>query len=495
MRTIINNKISYVAEKLKANNYLLVKYFILIFIFYILFYSSIIRANEDYENDLSNQIHYDFSINNSVYNDMFLISEFRTIFHTSKYVLDLSPFSQIVAVFFLTLSGLLLIKVFSDFKGMFIFKVIAALIIGLNPAFLECISSKFNAMYFAMAIFFSLLPIMFYKNGSIKYIIITILSLLLSFSLCHFASGIYFVIVILYSLRLYINGLQIKKILKSLCKSLIIYFFTLLIFCVMLYNANKNGLEYRAYIFDDISRVFNILLVIYKEIYITDFIPFWSSIILILIIIVIITSIVNSKQNKIISLFVVTFSFLLVIIFQFGIVPIIVPDYYNTGKYCMGYGITLSILILMSIENIKKFKILLVFPLILTWCFGVYSIHYGNLLNIQKNYNNVRLLTLVDDLDNMPVMKNNKDIKISFIFTDELYSPIVMNAIEKYKGLKKLIPLMLKDPNYFKYYYYKNDIEICETNYYPEEEFDLYLDTYFHEIKTNNRDFIIVRLK
>lgn len=487
-------KINKIIEKFKENNYFIFKLFLSVFLLYIVFYSSIIRTNENYGKDLSMQIHFIENIQTTEFTNMFLPSLFRTIISTNNYIYDLSPFSQIFSVIFLTLSGLILLYIFSSNKGNYVFKIIPALIIGVNPAFLECISSKYNAIYYGMSIFFSLLPLLFYKEKNITYFIITIFSLVLSFCLCHAASGVYFVLIIFLSLQMYLNNEDGKNIIRLLCKNFLSYLLALIIFFVLLNVVNNNEITKGVYVFNKFSDYFINLLKMYKVILNVDFIYLWSSIVLIMIVAVIVAVTINSIRNKIISFFVVISSLLLVLLFQFGIIPIVVPDCLNTGKFCLGYGVTLSILFIFFIEFINKLKILLIIPLLLTWFFGVYSIHYGNILGMQKNYNNTRLLALVTDLDNMPLMKDSKIINIYFSNKHDIYSPVVLNASKKYKGILKLIPTFLKDPNYIKLYYYRNNINICESNFYTDNDLELYLDTNFHKIETNNRDYIKVTL-
>lgn len=484
-----------IIKKIKDNNYLLLKLFFVIVIFYILFYSTIIRTNENYGNDLSMQIHYTNVIDTTSFSDMLLPSLLRKFFPTYLYIYDLSPLSQIVSILFLTLSGLILINMFSNFKGIFIVKVASVLIIGLNPAFLECISSKINATYYGASIFFALLPLVFYKKKSNKFIILTILSLLFSSCLCHAASGIFLVSIIFLFLHLITKNEDIKHVINLLKKPLIAYVISLIIFVIILNIVNIFNISSQKYVFNGFLKFLYIIFSIYKEILTVDFLLIWAVISILIFLIVIIALIINSNRNKFISFIITIFSIILVFMFQFGIIPLVTLDYLHTGKYCIGYGVSLSIAMLFCVEYIKKFKLLLILPLILTWCFCIYTIKFGNLLGVQKEYNIMRLLMLVNDLDNMRIMDRNDLIYVGVVTDSKLYSPVVLKASAKYRGITKLIPMMLKDKNFLKYYYYRSDIEIVDFKEYSNYRLELYTDTYFHKIETNNKDYIKITLK
>ena len=152
---------------------------------------ALIRADIYYMDDLSSSI-VDLSWNhNSRYIGTFLLNDLSTF---GKGALDMSPLLQIIAVFFVVASSMILIYLI---RGKFdLLGVVASLPLGLSPHFLQNLSYKFESLFMGVALFLAVAPFLFQKHKRI-FCAVSIISLLCML-MCYQAANATYIILSLY---------------------------------------------------------------------------------------------------------------------------------------------------------------------------------------------------------------------------------------------------------------------------------------------------------
>jgi len=134
-----------------------IKPVLLMFGIYLLGIISIIRANFYFMDDVGRSVDaFRGWIAMSRY-----VAEFLSVFiHADARLTDISPLPQLLAVFILAISSVLLVYVLNDSK-ITIAGLLASIPVGLSPYMLECLSYKFDAPYMALSVLASIVPFLF----------------------------------------------------------------------------------------------------------------------------------------------------------------------------------------------------------------------------------------------------------------------------------------------------------------------------------------------
>lgn len=203
----------YINDKIKIikNNYsYLLKPFIIITMIYLISYYPIIRANFYYGDDLQRAL---FGLKGWSNFSRFTSDILSGFIHTNNYLTDISPLSQIIATFLLSLSGVVIIHLFKKNKKVTFTNIISVLPIGLTPYFLSCITYKYDSPYMALSIFASIFPFLVYKNNKKSKILFSITLIIGTIIMCttyQAASGIIPLITIFLAYNYWENK-KIKK--------------------------------------------------------------------------------------------------------------------------------------------------------------------------------------------------------------------------------------------------------------------------------------------
>ena len=128
--------------------------------------SSILRADFKYVDDIGRTVNgYRGWSNFSRY-----LSSFFSIFlHGDTYLTDISPLPQVLAIFVMGISSILLLHLFSNGKKITFWNILAVIPLTINPYFLECLSYKYDAPYMAISVLSSIVPFLFYKKNKVLF--------------------------------------------------------------------------------------------------------------------------------------------------------------------------------------------------------------------------------------------------------------------------------------------------------------------------------------
>ncbi|GHV53449.1 hypothetical protein FACS1894206_04150 [Deltaproteobacteria bacterium] len=120
-------------------------------------------------------------------------------FYLGAFTYDASPLTQLVAIFFLALCSLLLLKALR-IKPAWL-PVLCTVPVGLSPYILQCLSYKFDSPYMAAALLFALLPLAFPPLRAKTFTAAAGFSLYCSVALYHAALGAYLCLLVYFCVR------------------------------------------------------------------------------------------------------------------------------------------------------------------------------------------------------------------------------------------------------------------------------------------------------
>lgn len=488
----LQEQLDNVINNFKINLNEFIKPFFIISIIYLLGYSTILKSNFFYIDDIGRSYYgYRGWENFSRFTSNFL----SKYLHMQGKLTDIAPLTQIIAIAILAISGIIILYVFTDRKKYTITEYFSILFIGFCPFFLECISYRFDAPYMALSILASVFPMLFFKKNKYLLIVIIVLSTLVMCTTYQAASGIFPMIVIMYSLIELQNNKSVKEIIKFCILTSGAYILGLIIFKFFIMVPVD---EYVSNNIPNTQEIFSILFSNYKkyfEIIFHNFKSLWLKLILIVDIIFILTYIYNSKINKIICFFIAVVGLILINLASFGLYPLLTqPLFASRAMY--GFGINISLIIVyIAINNKNYFSKIIIY--ILFWIFFTFSFTYGNALYQQKKYQEFRMKLLINSL-----VKNNvldgKQKKIQ-IKGNVGHAPVLREKGKNPKILYMLVPVTFGDTNWiwnwleFILYYNLKNLQVDNTVENKEKNMKIIEENIYQTIKTSE-NYILINL-
>lgn len=479
---------------LKENHKNLIKIFIILVVIFGIAFYPLIRANLNYQDDQGRvMLGYKEWSNFSRYTSYYLSS----FIHTSDYLTDISPLTQIIAIVFLAISGIIILHLFKKGKKINFLNIFAVALLGLCPYFLSCLSYKFDAPYMALSILASIVPFIFYKQKGRKKWIFSIAVFIGTLVMCttyQAASGIIPIMAIFLALQLW-NNKENKEAILTLVITAVSYLVGIIIFKLFIMVPTLQELMFPL---DKLIPGFlDNLKKLYDSIF-SDFRSIWVLLISILVLCFIINNIRNSKQNKILSAVVTIVALILVGVLSFGFYPAL--EYVSNEPRAMyGIGITIS-LIAVNATMFEKTYISKIISIVLCWCFITFACTYGNALSEQKQYIDFRVQSVINSLNEMDVMLTD-DIKQVRITGNAGYAPSIENMPTKYSNLITRISsqtfsgIWTWNQYYFDKYFKIKNIKLNNDNTEIPTDLEVAKDTMYFRISTNNKDYILIDIK
>ncbi len=196
-----------------------------LFTLYVLCYLTVLRADYNYEDDLRRFI----SGHKSWVGTSRFVSEIAAVFlHTTFYISDISPFTQLYALAELAAASYILAYVITD--GRITKRVLfAAVCLGISPFYVENLAYKFDSPYMAFAMLFGVMPFLFIKNIK-AYAAASVISLLLVCASYQAANSVYIVLAIFMAFMFWQQQKPWKHIGIFAAVSIVCYLLSLLYF-------------------------------------------------------------------------------------------------------------------------------------------------------------------------------------------------------------------------------------------------------------------------
>ena len=84
----------------------------------------------------------------------------------------------------------------------------------------------------------------------------------------------------------------------------------------------------------------------------------------------------------------------------------------------------------------------------LSWCFIIFSLTYGNALVEQEKYADFRIETVIQDLNNLEIFQLDSEKKIQITGTIG-WAPIIRNKPQHYRILNRLVPITFQEKSFW----------------------------------------------
>ncbi|MDR3243910.1 MAG: glucosyltransferase domain-containing protein [Elusimicrobiota bacterium] len=421
-----------------------------------------------------------------------LVQEFSQI---NTDMVNVSPLFQIIGVFLLAVSSVLLIYIIFD-KRITILRLLAAIPFGLSPFMLQPLSYGTSALVFCLPILFCIVPFLFMRTHQ-TFIFVSILMLLMMCNTYQAYSGLYLIIA----------GILCFKWWNSKSKSnkdiLIFAGISICSFCIALiiYKAFF-VIEINTYASSAMLSIDKLPSGIIKNIHqylnqaYSGFNIVWRTLFWLICGLFVIKSMVESKQNKSIALFVSILVLIILSILSAGAYLVLEkPLWYvkDNARGLVTFGCFIAIINLYIISN--KMKINAIAALCLSWSFFVFAFAYGNALSSQKQYNNFRSEILLSDLNSLLSDNKNKErIQVKF-FNRVDFAPAVKHIMKVYPVIRNMLVPGLTSPGagfYGEQYIFDHfDFNAVRDRDIPKD-LPIVLDSYYHTIRSDGKRIAVV---
>ena len=465
---------------------------------YLLGVLTILRANYLYVDDIGRAIEgYRRWYNWSRY-----VSEFGSIFiHADTRLTDISPLPQLLSVFIMAISSVLLVYVTGN-KKITVIRLLASIPLGLSPYFLECLVWKFDAPYMALSILISIIPFLFITRKK-AFLFCSIVCLLIMCMTYQAASGIYMLLVII---RCFQDWNDRKKPDKEILSFLWI---AGLAFCITMVCFKFFFMKPVDYSYNDgfsvstnmhsISQMlpgiwFNIknyAMTIYHDMGVI-----WKIGIVLICVFFVIKSVSTSSRKKISSFFMSLPAIMLSFVLSYGFYFLLINPLPSPRTF-LGFGAFLAVLCVYVVSDYKKLAIVPVLALV--WCFFVFAFSYGNALADQARYEEFRYSILLHDLSALYPESDNMPIRLANSID---FTPSIKNISKHNPIIERLVPIRLNGRlGYWGYCY------MCYFNYsqstlfanipvflnidFTDLNLPVVLDSYYHTIQSDGTHILI----
>lgn len=429
----------------------------------------------------------------------FLSSFLSTFIHTGNYLTDVSPLPQIIAVLIMGLSAAIFIYVISENKKFSWWNIIAVIPLGLSPYFLQCFSYKYDSPYMALSVLASVFPLLFINHRKILYFFAAFIGILIVCTTYQAASGIFPLLVVLISFKRWNNNEKSKDIIKFIVLSASAYLLGIIFFMLFIFQPLKDS-----YVSLPSSLNIDYIILLLRnlgEYFVYVFIDFkrqWILIILLICIGFVYVCTINSKRKKVLAFFVSILTLIAMAFLTFGLYPFLTEPLYE-ARALYGVGAFLAA-VAVTISSSKKAYLFKILCIVLSWIFFVFGFTYANALKEQSEYIDFRMVAVVEDLNELDIMKtdNTKTVQITGTIG---YSPIIQNMPDNYEMLHRLVPKGFYGGVYwggykFMNYYNLKNVVWNESTGEDISGYDLPVlkDTMYHTIKGNEK-YILIELK
>ena len=433
------------------------------------------------------------------------VAEFGSILvHGDYHLTDISPIPQILAAGVMAISGVVLLHVITDKERFSWIEYIAMVPLCLSPYFLECMSYKFDAPYMAISVLVSVAPVLFYKNGTAKYLLSVVLGTLIMCMSYQASSGIFPMLIVLLASKKWSQRVSMKEVGRFILLSAIGYLVGVLFFAGVIMRPTIQG-DYVSTSIPAIRELPYYFAHNLKEYYYTvatDLKPEWLVLIGVLFLGFLYVFVWESKQKWYFSLPAAGVGVLVMLLLTFGMYPALeTPLFAPRAMY--GFGVMVCMIGIYAVSAIgrKEYVVAKAACLVLCWCFFTFAFTYGNTLNVQKTYTDYRIATVIDDLDEAGVFdsEETKTVQISGTIG---YAPGIYAMRQDYQILNRLIPVMFQNSSWewgrfgFENYYGLPKMEWASDNKMDLQEMNLPIlkNSTYHTIRADS-GHILIELK
>ena len=400
--------------------------------------------------------------------------------------------THILALFIMTLTSILAIYIITDFRPMKWLYIITVIPVCASPYFAECMSYKYDAPCMALSVLSAVIPLVYRKENTLKYIIASFLGTLFVCTTYQASSVIFPLMVALLMLLNWNKGESIKKVLSFCGKSALGYSLGIIVFKFGIMEPISG-----TYVNDTLSlNGFILNIQRYKFFILNRWQTIWIFILFTIVISFIIATIVLSKRNRLLCLIATVCTLGFIFIICFGLYAFFSnPSLLPRALYGVTFAVAVVGVALVSYENLYMLKAT---PTLLSWLFFVFCIIYGNTITVQREYELFRKQELFNDLKiisalNNPVGKVKLQIKGSFRVSKQ-----VKNVMQEYKMIKYLVINSIDSWPYHEMlnYYDLDNVEFIseKTEDFSKYNLPVLKDNIYHTISSKD-NYVLIEFK
>lgn len=403
-----------------------IKPFLVVLIIYLIAMSSILRLGASYIDDMG-RAHTGLSWSHEF--NRFSQSFLSYMLNTSFTLTDISPWTQIVAMVFLSISSVVVTYLLCNRKIRYI-PLILSVFIGLSPFVIELWLYKFDSPGMAMSIMVSILPFLFWhymsKDGKkpwVSFLSVSTICVLLMLTSYQAAGGIYPVMLMAMAMLDFLNKQDFSKILKTGLFFVAPYLLGILIFVFVLPNPT-------GYWYTDTWPISGMIFGVLRNT--RQYFQFirsllnqqWSTLMLLTLICYLISLLLSSKRKKgwkLLDVIIGTAFVLIAFPLSHGFLLALVEAPINT-RSSLGIGLIFAVISILTVRNISTLKkpekttegkskigkfantcritacVMLLPAIALVYSFFVYPLALGNALADQHRWGTFRREMVVADL-------------------------------------------------------------------------------------------------
>lgn len=462
---------------------------------YLLAFSSILRANFNYIDDMAR-----VAMGYSGWNreSRFLSVYLAKLLHGDSYLADVSPLPQIVAILLLALSGAAVIRAVGGDKPASPWTLAAVLPLGLSPYFLECVSYKYDSPYMALSILISVAPLLLAERGGWRYRAAAALGSLAMCTSYQASSGVFPMLAVLLAFRWWNRGGDWRKSVRFLAESALCYGAGVLVFQAALLPLNTSYIDVGLPPIRRMPAVFLGHLKTYYSLVRSDFKKEWLLLALLLALLFLYTAVRGSARRAVPALAGAAAALAAMLALAFGLYPFLTTPII-APRAMFGFGVLLALLGVSVAQAERCPTPAKLVPLALSWLFFTFSLSYGNALYIQREYTDFRVTGVIQELNRLEAF-NSESEKTVQIFGSIGLSPVLRNQPQDYQMLNRLVPVTFRGPGWYhgtvgfdKYYGLKNVRTIYRTAEMDLSTLDLPVlsDTMYFTIRGDGERFMI----
>ena len=466
---------------------------------YVLGISAILKADFNYMDDMGRAF---YGFKNWGDYSRILANSFSTYVHMGHYIADVSPWSQIVTMFIVAASGIMLLMGIYRKISFTIWEILALVPLGLNPYFLECISYKYDSPYMALSILGAVLPLLFLEARPLVAVFATMIGTVTVCTSYQAGTGIFPMVVLFIVLRRWSQKEDRKAIGIYLAKAVSGYLLGVLFFFVIIMKptdeaitASSNALPPLAELFPTIGKN----LTGYYQSVLHDFKTVWLLLLAVLFVTALLTFLRDTKQNRVYSAGAMIILYVLWVCMTFGLYAVLeTPSFMPRAMY--GVGCLVTLLGIGSVEQKKPgIQLQYVVPAVLLGVmFFTFALTYGNVLKCQKEYTEFRMQQVIGDLSDAGLLVEDREISLEVV-GDIGRAPIIRNMPSDYNILNRLLPQTFSGNNIwfcYKFYHYYDMKNVKEdlSHDFAELGLPVVKDCIYHRIRAEGEK-VLVELK
>lgn len=411
---------------------------------YLLAFSSILRANFNYIDDMTRVAK---GVNEWDRESRFLSVYLAKLLHGDSYLADVSPLPQIAAILLLALSGAAVIRVIGGDKPASLWTLAAVLPLGLSPYFLECVSYKYDSPYMALSILVSAAPLLLAERGGWRYRAAAALGSLAMCASYQASSGVFPMLAVLLAFRRWNRGGDWRKSVRFLAESALSYGAGVLVFQAALFPLSDSYVNVDLPPVRRMPAVFLGHLKTYYSLIRSDFKKGWLLLVLLLALLFLYTAVRGSARRAVPALAGAAAALAAMLALAFGLYPFLTSTLF-APRAMYGFGVLLALLGVSAAQEETCPPPAKLVPLALSWLFFTFSLSYGNALYIQREYTDFRVTGVIQELNRLEAF-NTETEKTVQIFGSIGLSPVLRNQPQNYQMLNRLVPVTFQGPGWY----------------------------------------------